>query len=586
MRCVTRIALAAVRSVHQLHEVLAVRIIGRPAPAEERERARCRGLRHFTFVERLERDAHADSLHRRVPDLVHVAVCGARRRIARQREWPAVGQPTIPVGTAFIAEAIEQRVRERGIVAVCIAISGVVSDDAGRHQHLRALGIAVHHDVDQIVTVVRQRDRAPKRRFLRLESAHDRIAEIECRVVERGDGEAVHLDALRAQIRIELAAHERGRMEARQQRRRIEIAAKKGEPVRCVFLDDSELDASNLRHRLAAHLRDELLVARIVARREVPDESPEIGIRLEDRLGARVPRRQHVGPAADGMHGDVLAVCVDGFARDRARAAVRKQIEETAIRLAQMESHGVAIDRFDACDARVVIEPAGLLRLRAKLVETDELVAEQELVRRVDRRVHEPHEREYEVLRDELAAHALERRIGCEVDAFADSHRPRLRVVFGDRQRFGCERHDLRRPREIVVRQQPIEHELENARRRRAGRARRIEPGRLVAQHAMPDLFRIGCERARWRADDDQREQRNTKRARSYGNCRRCPCGHGAGEASGLPFSTIYTATAFAGRSPLRPSCTAPAATLYDSPGFNASGASPSTSSVSMPSTT
>src|SRR6266545_3829208 len=225
-------------------------------------------------------------------------------------------------------------------------------------------------------------------------------------------------------------------------------------------------------------------------------------------------------------------------------------------------------------------------RLRAKLVETDELVAEQELVRRVDRRVHEPHEREYEVLRDELAAHALERRIGCEVDAFADSHRPRLRVVFGDRQRFGCERHDLRRPREIVVRQQPIEHELENARRRRAGRARRIEPGRLVAQHAMPDLFRIGCERARWRADDDQREQRNTKSARSYGNCRRCPCGHGAGEASGLPFSTIYTATAFAGRSPLRPSCTAPAATLYDSPGFNASGASPSTSSVSMPSTT
>ena len=44
---------------------------------------------------------------------------------------------------------------------------------------------------------------------------------------------------------------------------------------------------SDLRHLLAAHLRDDFLVARIGSRREVPDEAAIVWVGVEHGPGAR-----------------------------------------------------------------------------------------------------------------------------------------------------------------------------------------------------------------------------------------------------------------------------------------------------------
>ncbi len=82
---------------------------------------------------------------------------------------------------------------------------------------------------------------------------------------------------------------------------------------------------------------------------------------------------------------------------------------------------------------RVVVEAAGLRRLRARFVAALHLAFEQPEPRRLDGRVEDALDPVGEIGRRQLAAHALERRIGREVDALPDLAQIRLAAVLDRR---------------------------------------------------------------------------------------------------------------------------------------------------------
>ncbi len=140
----------------------------------------------------------------------------------------------------------------------------------------------------------------------------------------------------------------------------------------------------------------------------------------------------------------------------------------------------------------VVVELARLLGLRGELVQADDLAFEQERVRRAILRIHEPHVRVDEVLGGELALLALERRIGREIDALRDLERVGLAVVRDHGHAFGGHRHDLRRAREIVVGEQPLEDRLDDRGGIEIRDAHRIEAVLAGGEIPADDLVRIG----------------------------------------------------------------------------------------------
>ena len=115
------------------------------------------------------------------------------------------------------------------------------------------------------------------------------------------------------------------------------------------------------------------------------------------------------------------------------------------------------VDDLEPGQGRVVVELAGLLRLGARLVAADELPVEQPQPRRLDRRVEDPLEAVGVVRGDEFARLALERGIGREQDALPDPEGVAAAAVRHRRHRLGGHRHELHRPREVVVVEERLE---------------------------------------------------------------------------------------------------------------------------------
>ena len=88
------------------------------------------------------------------------------------------------------------------------------------------------------------------------------------------------------------------------------------------------------------------------------------------------------------MVADVVAVEVNHLARSQPGGRMGQQVAEAIVRLQQVKAEGVAINELDAGNVCIVVEAAVLWR-PGQVVQARELVAKQELVGRVLRRVHE-----------------------------------------------------------------------------------------------------------------------------------------------------------------------------------------------------
>ena len=165
------------------------------------------------------------------------------------------------------------------------------------------------------------------------------------------------------------------------------------------------------------------------------------------------------------MRVDLVAVELDHLARLRADevGAGQNAEDQTRARLGDLDLQRVAVQRLQAFDRRVVVE--GLFAVErglAHLGQAEDLVGvdpapERTLVGRVGDALV----RIDVVLRRDLAARTLERRVAREVDAGRDLDGPGAEVGGCRRHAIGHQRTDLDRPRQMVV----LVERLEDVRR-------------------------------------------------------------------------------------------------------------------------
>jgi hypothetical protein len=108
----------------------------------------------------------------------------------------------------------------------------------------------------------------------------------------------------------------------------------------------------------------------------------------------------------------LLAVVLDDLARHRAVRDVRDRVVEQVVGRGQADDQRVRVRRLEAADLRVVVELAGLLRLRDQRVEALDLALDHERPRRAVLRIGVALDDVREVAGDELALAALERGSG------------------------------------------------------------------------------------------------------------------------------------------------------------------------------
>ena len=166
------------------------------------------------------------------------------------------------------------------------------------------------------------------------------------------------------------------------------------------------------RQALALVARQRLLRRGVVGRRRGGVVLLAVGrARLEDHLRGALPEREPVGAGADRVLADLVAVVLVDLARDRAReVAVREVVEEVVVGLLEAHLEGVAVERAQALDRRVVVHAVLAPRLGEHLVHAGDVALEQVEVGRLLLRVEEPLDRVDVVLGDELALLALEGR--------------------------------------------------------------------------------------------------------------------------------------------------------------------------------
>ena len=228
---------------------------------------------------------------RLLPHLLLLAAERVGAGVVLHRERLAVGQRAQAVGALLVAEAVEQRVGARRVEPHARAVLRIVADDAGRNRELRFDRLAVAHDADLLVDVVRHGHRAAQRDLLLGQAADHRVLHVPEHVADLGVDEARQLDALAAELRVELVAVEHLRRERTFHVHEVELAFLEREEARLVLLHDADLDAPDLGHLLALHLGDELRVLGIVGL-EVPREAAVLRVRLEDDLVAADPLLQ------------------------------------------------------------------------------------------------------------------------------------------------------------------------------------------------------------------------------------------------------------------------------------------------------
>ena len=238
----------------------------------------------------------------------------------------------------------------------------------------------------------------------------------------------------------------------------VDLAALERQKTRQALLDDGDLDAADQRDAFALELRHDRLVGR-VARLRVAYFA-KARVRLQHDSVAATPFFEPVG---SGTHrvchhpGRRVAVRLDDLARHRRGRGKREVGQKLGVREVELELQRVAVDRLQAFDRCVVIELAGLPRLRQHAFRADEAPVEHMELCAAHARIEHALPRENVILCDQLALPAFERGIVGEVDAGLDPDCPRLAVGADLGQRHRRVRHQLHRPREMIVRVQRIE---------------------------------------------------------------------------------------------------------------------------------
>ena len=199
------VALIRIRSVEELHEIVAVRIVGDPRRDTADELALLLELQELREFVLLDFQLHADGIERAFHHLVLVSV----QRVGSRRDWNdqrlAVRQRTPAIGTLLVPEFVEQRVGGGRIVSQRALPIRDVTDNAGRDRVVGLDHLPIAHDLDFGFDVIGHRQRTPQRDLLLREAADDRVEHVPVDVANLGIDDPVEPDPLGGQLRLELA---------------------------------------------------------------------------------------------------------------------------------------------------------------------------------------------------------------------------------------------------------------------------------------------------------------------------------------------------------------------------------------------
>ncbi|EGF32789.1 hypothetical protein IMCC9480_1907 [Oxalobacteraceae bacterium IMCC9480] len=374
------VVLAGVRAVVQLHEIVAIGIVGNPWRGAGLQLA---GLFGFQQIrERTHIAAHADG-DRVVGLFPHLGLLLAGAVVARRipdRERFAAWQIAVAIAAFFVAELVEQGIGGDRVVLDRAFVGRVVADHTGWNRILQRDGFAIPDQPDFFLDVVGHGDGATQRNLGLLETAQYRVFHVPVVVARFGVDDARELIALFGEFGLELAAGQQLRCQRSLQFEQVDFIVLERQQARLVFDHHGDLDATDLRHALALEAGDDGLVFGIAACLEVPGKAA-IG-RTGGQFDARRtdPFGQVIRAGANRIGHDLAAgvvVFLDHFARDGTGGHVCQDHAEVEVGLGQADTQGVRIDEFETGDRRVVVKLAGLFGFLGELVETDDLALEQ-----------------------------------------------------------------------------------------------------------------------------------------------------------------------------------------------------------------
>src|SRR6266699_6825365 len=134
-RLITRIvALPGIRSVEQLHAIIAIRVVGDPGCAMHHQAAAFLQLEQIGEAVLVDFQVDADRVERALHQFVELAVALDRDRGITDDEGLAVGHRAIAVHAPPVAEFVEQSVGGPRIVRDAELVARIMARDAGRNR--------------------------------------------------------------------------------------------------------------------------------------------------------------------------------------------------------------------------------------------------------------------------------------------------------------------------------------------------------------------------------------------------------------------------------------------------------------------
>ena len=425
----------------------------------------------------------------------------------------AVGHLAIAVAVAVhIAEHVQQRLRLGHVVLACDgAQARIVPGNPRAVGGLRRDRLVLADDRDLVLGFVGERDGAPQRHLLRRVPAHDGILHVVEVVGEIERRHLLHLDPALGEVRRELVVgHALVGELLGHLVHQVHLLVQEREPARLRLLDDGNLDAPDHRQSLALHPGEDFLPALVVGR-GLPIEVllAIVGIGLEHHLRGPFPEREPVRARAHRMGADVLAVLLHHLARHGAGdAAVGEVVDEDVERLGELHLEGVAVQRLQPLDGRVVVEPVGLARLFNRLGAAHDVALDLPELRSAQLRIEHALDRVDVILSGELALAAVEHRVVGEVDAGPYSEGIGKSVGADLRQPLEGVGLELRGPREVGVVQGRVEHRAVHDVRVEVAHPWRVECGLRDLEGVAEHLCGIGRVGGRGGCEQEQGQKR------------------------------------------------------------------------------
>ena len=507
------VALLGVGAVGQAEVEVAVGVARAPAEAPHHQLPGQRTLDQRTERRHLELHAQADRAHALGPELALLARALVGREGAAQQQRAAVGALAPAVAVAVDeAVQVEQRTRAHRAGLAHLAAQVRLEAVAVRRDHrLRRLGLALQHEADLFAAVEGQRDGPAQRHLLRAVAAHRGVLAVEEGVRGGGLQRAVQLHAALGEVGRQLPAGQRHRGQVGRQRRDdVVLAVQEGQPARLRLLDDADLDAVQQRQPLAAQPRRLGLRVGVVRRRVgLVDLFAKARVAFEHDARGAPPLRQPERPRAHRVRQQVVGIGLHHLARHCAGELRRgPQRQEARRRLGQPHLEAVAVEHAQAVDGGVVGERRARAQRRAAQLRQAQDLRVLELVEvfGAQRGVVEALDAVDVVGRHQLARAAAEHGIVGEEDAGADreDEMPEVGRHLGHRRRR--QRHQLRRPRQVLVGQRRLEDVRHHAQRDLVRRHQRVETGLGdVEGHAQRARHGPGVRRLHAGADARQR---------------------------------------------------------------------------------